>query len=125
MAHELTLRESPAFGGLTATRISADEVLNRLARGEPIVFVDARREEEWRHATETLPGAFRMAPRPQDETLPLLPRGRAVVTYCTCEHEASSAHVAELLIARGFADVHPLHGGLAAWQLAEGPVESR
>jgi rhodanese-related sulfurtransferase len=124
MAYELTLKESTAPGGLDAPRISAEEVLARLGRGEPIVFVDARREQEWRSATDMLPGALRLAPR-QDETLPLIPPGRAVVTYCTSEHEASSAKVAELLIARGFADVHPLYGGMAAWRLAEGPLEPR
>ena len=122
MAHELTLKESQAPGGLAAPRITAEEVLTRLGRGEPIVFVDARREEEWRVATDKVRGALRLGPV-EDETLPIIPPGRAIVTYCTCEHEASSAQVAELLIARGLADVHPLYGGMAAWRLAGGPLE--
>jgi rhodanese-related sulfurtransferase len=124
MAHELTLRESSAPGGLAATRVSAEEVLARMGRGEPIVFVDARREPSWRSATEKIPGAYRLGPR-QDETLPLIPRGRAIVTYCTCAHEASSAWAAETLLARGYADVHPLYGGLAAWRFADGPLQAR
>ena len=49
MAKELVLREGrSAPGGLTAPRVTVDEVLARLDRGEQIAFVDARREEEWR-----------------------------------------------------------------------------
>jgi rhodanese-related sulfurtransferase len=124
MAHELTLKESSAPGGLAAPRIAAEEVLARLGRGEPIVFVDSRREDEWRSAIDTLPGALRLTPA-RDETLPIIPLGRAVVTYCASEHEAASAQVAELLIARGFADVHPLYGGMVAWRLAGGPLVPR
>jgi len=122
--HELPSREvlrTPAR--LTAHRIATQEVLSRLAHHENIVFVDARREEEWRQATETLPGAMRLAPRPQDETLPIIPRGYSVVTFCTCPHEASSSRVAEFLLAHGFTDVHPLYGGLAAWRRAGGPLQ--
>ena len=109
-------------GALEATRVTADEVLTRLARGEPLVFVDARREEEWKSSDEKLPGAFRVAPDALEEaeTLPLVPRGRGIITYCTCAHEASAARVAEILMARGHTDVHPLYGGMEAWRRAGG-----
>ena len=125
MSHELTLSQISVRSALAPRRIAAQEVLARMAHREPIVFVDARREDEWRKATETLPGALRLAPRPQDETLPIIPRGRSVVTFCTCAHEASSARVAELLMAHGLTDVHPLYGGLQAWRRAGGPLQAR
>jgi rhodanese-related sulfurtransferase len=126
MAKELVIREgSSAPGGLTAPRVGADEVLARLDRGEHIAFVDARREEEWRSSDQKLPGAVRLSPEGKEETLPLIAPDRSVVTYCTCAHEASAAKVAEMLMARGYKDVHPLHGGLDAWREAGGPLEPR
>jgi rhodanese-related sulfurtransferase len=114
-----------APGGLAAPRVTADEVLMRLERGEPIAFVDARREDEWRRSDEKLPGAVRLAPEGDDETLPMIRPAQAVVPYCTCPHEASAAKVAELLIARGYDDVHPLHGGMEAWRRAGGPMDAK
>ncbi|HJS59131.1 MAG TPA: rhodanese-like domain-containing protein [Vicinamibacteria bacterium] len=126
MAKELVLREgSSAPGGLTAPRVTVDEVLARLDRGEQLAFVDARREEEWRISSQKLPGAVRLSPEGKEETLPLIAPDRAVVTYCTCAHEASAARVAEMLMARGYKDVHPLHGGFDAWREAGGALEPR
>jgi rhodanese-related sulfurtransferase len=109
---------------LEATRVTGDEVMARLGRGEPIVFVDARRDEEWDDAREKLPGAVRLGPDDvaRDDTLPILPIHRSIVTYCTCPHEASSAKVARILADRGYTDVHPLHGGLDAWRRAGGAL---
>ena len=87
------------------------------------MFVDARREDAWRRATEKLPGAVRLAPDRADETLPIIPAGRTAVVYCTSPAEASSLAAAELLVARGYEDVHVLYGGLGAWRLAGGPME--
>jgi rhodanese-related sulfurtransferase len=125
MTKDLMVKKSAAPGGLEATRVTADEILARLDRNEPIAFVDARREEEWRRSDKKLPGAVRLAPDGQDETLPMIPPGRSVVTYCTCAHEASAAKVAELLLARGYEDVHPLHGGMDGWQHAGGALEPK
>jgi rhodanese-related sulfurtransferase len=127
MADPTIAPESTAPGGLEATRVTADEVLARLGRGEPLVFVDARKEEEWEKASEKLPGALRVSPQMKDEqeTLPLIPRDRGVITYCTCPHEESSARVANFLIARGYADVHPLYGGIEAWQRAGGTLDAK
>ena len=125
MVKDLMVKKSTAPGGLDATRVTAEEVFARLDRGEPIAFVDARREQEWRRSNEQLPNAVRLAPDGEDETLPLIPPGRSVVTYCTCPHEASAAKVAELLMARGYDDVHPLHGGMNAWRQAGGSLEPK
>jgi rhodanese-related sulfurtransferase len=104
-------------------RIAADEALRRLRAGEPIVFVDARREVEWRNAVEKLPGAVRLAPEGTDETLPIIKRTHTAIVYCTCPLEASSEAAAEHLLAHGVGNVYVLYGGLPAWQLAQGPLE--
>lgn len=121
MGHGIAVRaEKP--GAVEATRITADDVLTRLARGEPLVFVDARREAEWHRSDEKLPGAYRVPPDALDQadTLPMIPRGRGIITYCTSPYEGSAARVAEILIVRGYSDVHPLHGGMEAWRRAGG-----
>jgi len=127
MADPTIAAESTAPGGLEATRVTADEVMARLGRGEPIVFVDARNEETWEESSEKLPGALRLSPQVKDveETLPIIPRDRSVITYCTCPHEESAARVARFLIARGYSDVHPLYGGLEAWRRAGGALEPK
>src|SRR5262249_43585122 len=124
MADPTIAAESTAPGGLEATRVTADEVLARLGRGEPLVFVDARNEEAWEKSSEKLPAALRVSPQMKDEeeTLPLIPRDRGIITYCTCPHEESAARVAKFLLGRGYADVHPLYGGLEAWRRAGGTL---
>ncbi len=127
MADSTIVAESTAPGRLEATRVTADEVLARMERGEPLVFLDARSEAEWQESYEKLRGAVRMSPeiRDEEETLPLIPRNRGVITYCTCPHEESAARVADFLIARGWSDVHPLYGGVESWRRAGGPFSPK
>jgi rhodanese-related sulfurtransferase len=122
-----TTADSTARAELEATRVTADEVMARLSRGEPVVFVDARSEEVWNDSSEKLPGALRLAPEVKDEqeTLPIIPRDRSVITYCECPHEESAARVARFLAGRGYSDVHPLYGGLEAWRRAGGALVPR
>jgi rhodanese-related sulfurtransferase len=108
---------------LNIPRMAAAEALTRFRSGEPIVFVDARREVEWRNAVERLPGAVRLAPEGTDETLPIIKRSHTAIVYCTCPLEGSSEVAAEHLLAHGCENVYVLYGGLQAWQLAQGPVE--
>lgn len=124
MAHELVPVEKTVPDALEATRVTADEVLARMERAEPILFVDARGEEEWGKSSEKLPGALRLSPESlvEGDTFPIIPRGHSIVTYCTCLHEEAAARVAKILSARGYTDVHPLHGGLEAWRRAGGEL---
>jgi rhodanese-related sulfurtransferase len=115
-------RSYSSRAGRSATRIGVVEAVGRLLRGEPIVFVDARREEEWRRAMDKVPGAVRLPPG-ADETLPIIPAGHTAVVYCTCPGEASSLAAGRLLAARGYEDVRVLNGGLTAWRLSGGPTE--
>jgi rhodanese-related sulfurtransferase len=127
MANSTGVAASAAPEALEATRVTADEVLARLDRGEPLVFVDARSEEEWQASGERLSGAVRMSPvvRDEEETLPLIPRDRGIITYCTCPHEESAARVASFLVFRGYKDVHPLYGGMEAWRRAGGTLSPK
>jgi rhodanese-related sulfurtransferase len=66
-----------------ATRVTPEEIRERLARKEQLTFVDARNPEAWRGSNEKLPGAIRI---PADEVAKHvgdLPRDRTIITYCT------------------------------------------
>lgn len=65
------------------TKVSAHEVKARLDRGDPLVFIDARNEQEWGRSAVKLPGAIRMAADAVDQHLREIPPGRPVITYCT------------------------------------------
>lgn len=68
---------------MEVTRIMVDEVRTRLDRGEPLVFVDARSAESWGKAKSQIPGSVRVPPDDVADYVNGVPRGRAIVTYCT------------------------------------------
>jgi rhodanese-related sulfurtransferase len=65
------------------TRITVDEVRERLARGERLTIVDARSAEAWAKAETQIPGSVRVPPDDVAGHAEHVPRDRAVVTYCT------------------------------------------
>jgi rhodanese-related sulfurtransferase len=68
---------------MEVTRITVDEVRERLARGEALAIVDARSAESWEKAETQIPGSFRVPPDDVAGHAASVPRGRAVVAYCT------------------------------------------
>jgi len=68
---------------MEVTRITVDEVRERLARGEPLAIVDARSAESWGKTTTQIPGSVRVPPDEVEKRASSVPRDRAVVTYCT------------------------------------------
>jgi|WetSurMetagenome_2_1015567.scaffolds.fasta_scaffold1305208_1 rhodanese-related sulfurtransferase len=127
MADELVATDKNVPDALEATRVTAEEVMARRLRGEPILFVDARAEDEWQRSHEKLPDALRLSldSLVEGDTFPIIPRDRSIVTYCTSAHEESSASAAKILATRGYSDVHPLYGGLEAWRRAGGELSPR
>ena len=65
------------------TRVTAEEVKERMARGEPFTFVDTRNPQAWGEAMSKLPGAIRVPVDEVDAHLSELPMDRTVITYCT------------------------------------------
>jgi rhodanese-related sulfurtransferase len=65
------------------TRISIDEVKQRLDSGEPILFIDTRDPEAWDESDIKLPGALRIHFSEIEKHLDKLPRDKLIVTYCT------------------------------------------
>ena len=68
---------------IEATRITVDEVKQRLDRGEQFTFVDSRNPKAWAEAESKLPGAIRVPAEELEQHLAEIPKDRAVITYCT------------------------------------------
>lgn len=68
---------------MEATRVTVEEVKARMDRGEPIVFIDARNPKAWSESDTKLPGAIRVPVDELGQHLKEIPRGRALITYCT------------------------------------------
>ena len=68
---------------MQATRITVDEVGERLNRGEPFAFVDTRNPQAWAESDQKLPGAIRVPAGEVDQHLEEIPHDRVIITYCT------------------------------------------
>lgn len=68
---------------MEATRVTVDEVKERMDRGEQFTFVDTRNPQAWGEAETKLPGAIRVPAGDLEQHLDEIPRDRAVITYCT------------------------------------------
>ncbi len=68
---------------MEATRVTVDEVRERMERGEPFAFVDTRNPKAWSESNEKLPGAIRVPADEIEKHLSEIPRDRVVITYCT------------------------------------------
>ena len=68
---------------MESTRVTVDEVKERMDRGEPLAFVDTRNPKAWSETDSKLPGAIRVSADALEEHLQEIPRDRAVITYCT------------------------------------------
>jgi rhodanese-related sulfurtransferase len=68
---------------MEATRITVDEVSERLNRGEQFTFVDTRNPTAWGEADQKLPGAIRVPAEEVEQHVNEIPHDRTVITYCT------------------------------------------
>ena len=68
---------------MEVTRVTVDEVKERMDRGEEFTFVDTRNAKAWEEATTKLPGAIRVPADEIEERLDDIPHNRTVITYCT------------------------------------------
>jgi rhodanese-related sulfurtransferase len=65
------------------TRVTVDELKERIAREEEFAFVDTRNPTAWAEAETKLPGAIRVPADEVGEHLGQIPKDRTVITYCT------------------------------------------
>ena len=65
------------------TRVTVEEVRERMDRGEPFTFVDSRNPKAWGESDVKLPGAIRVPADEGGQHLSEIPKDRVVVSYCT------------------------------------------
>jgi monothiol glutaredoxin len=97
-------------------RISPAELQARLARGDALLLVDVRPEDEREIAKIEASRALDAALHAE---IGQGPRDRAIVLYC--HHGPRSQRAAEELVQQGFRDVYNLTGGIHAWSMDVDP----
>jgi rhodanese-related sulfurtransferase len=68
---------------MEATRVTVDEVKERMDRGEAFTFIDTRNPKAWAEADTKLPAAIRIPADEAEQHLDQVPRDRTAITYCT------------------------------------------
>lgn len=68
---------------METTRVTVDEVKQRMDRGEEFTFVDTRNPKAWGEASTKLPAAIRVPAEEVEQHLNEIPKDRTVITYCT------------------------------------------
>ena len=68
---------------MEATRVTVDEVKERMDRGEQFTFVDTRNPQAWGESDVKLPNAIRVPADEIEQHLDEIPRDKVVITYCT------------------------------------------
>jgi rhodanese-related sulfurtransferase len=68
---------------MEATRVTVDEVKERMGRGEQFTFIDTRNPKAWGEAETKLPDAIRVPADEVEQHLKEIPKDRTVISYCT------------------------------------------
>ncbi len=66
-----------------APRITVDELRKRMEAGEDFTIIDVRNPQAWAQSDVMLPEAIRVPLEGLEESLPNIPSGKPIVTYCT------------------------------------------
>jgi membrane protein DedA with SNARE-associated domain/rhodanese-related sulfurtransferase len=110
---------------LRMTRISVDELHEKLNAGEQPLILDLRSSDELEHDPSVIRGARHTTMDEMEHRLQDIPRDRDIILYCSCPNEVSSARMALKLRRRGITRVRPLLGGIDAWRERNYPTEIR
>ena len=95
----------------TFERITFDDFKKQLDAGE-ITVIDVRGIDQF--LASHIPGALHIPVPRIDGEIPYLPKGKTIVTYCTCPAEESSGQAA-MILARGGISAKALQGGFEEW----------
>lgn len=100
-------------------RMTVQDLQAKLAKNE-VTVIDVRDADAYLEAH--IPGSMHIPLARIDGEIPYLPKGKPIVTYCTCPHDEASADANMILAHGGINDTFALAGGLGAWQNAGFPL---
>lgn len=106
-------------------RITIQQLKAKMDANADIIILDVDGNYAWNARSRKIKGAIRVDPENLDAGIKNLPKDKEIVTYCTCEKEATSGHIAKQLMAKGFKKVSALVGGFKAWDDEVFPVEPK
>lgn len=98
------------------------ELAARLEAGDDLLVVDVRSHGYYDEQAQRISGAIRLEPNSLPASLAELPRDKDIYVYCTCQADATSRRVGQLLERAGFR-AKVVSGGLAAWKRDGHPLE--
>ena len=101
-------------------RIGLEEFKKALDAGE-ITVIDVRDMDSF--VAAHIPGSLHIPLTRIEGEIPYLPKGKPIVTYCSCPAEESSGESA-MILANGGIAAKALHGGFGAWVAAGFPTEA-
>lgn len=95
--------------------VTAQELADEVAKGEPVLFLDVRGRVA-REAAGTVPGSVVAELGRMEQAVRGIAKSAPIVTYCDCPNEVSAVKAAGALQALGFENVRVLVGGFDAWK---------
>jgi membrane protein DedA with SNARE-associated domain/rhodanese-related sulfurtransferase len=106
-------------------RVSASEIARRFYSDlhRDMVVFDVRSHGYYSMKASRIKGSGRLEPNSLPEQIESLPKGKEIILYCTCHHEATSLRVARILQQYGFRS-SVIRGGLRAWKKGGFPLET-
>lgn len=111
---------APAPSIETFERIGLGDFQKALEAGR-ITVIDVRPMEAF--LASHIPGSLHIPVTRIEGEIPYLPKGKPIVTYCSCPAEESSGEAAMILV-RGGMPAQALQGGFEAWTGAGFPTET-
>ena len=94
-------------------RMTIDEFKPRFDRGE-VTVIDVRDAADFQQSH--IPGALQIPLSRIGGEIGFLPKGKLIVTYCTCPNEESSGAAVEMLEQGGITNAAALQGGFQEWR---------
>lgn len=104
----------------TFERTRLDDFRKALEAGQ-VTVIDVRPMEAY--LASHIPGSLHIPVTRIEAEIPYLPRGKPIVTYCSCPAEESSGEAAIILV-RGGMPAKALQGGFENWTGAGFPTET-
>jgi hydroxyacylglutathione hydrolase len=98
--------------------LSVHQLKEKMDRGEDLVILDARDQEEWNSGH--IKGSLHIFVGHVESGLPEIPRDKPVAALCSVGHRAGIA--ASVLLRAGFPEVYNVLGSVTAWRHAGFPL---